>query len=76
MTLIRAAQSVLDVLFRGGYAYKKAGVIVSELSPAALAGRVLSLFADDVPADSEQSRTLMRVMDGVNDRFGRGATCF
>ncbi len=25
--------SVRDVLFRGGYAYKKAGVIVSELSP-------------------------------------------
>jgi DNA polymerase V len=73
MTLIRAAQSVLDVLFRGGYAYKKAGVVVSELSPAALAGRTLSLFADDVPADSEQSKKLMRLMDGVNDRFGRGA---
>jgi len=73
MTLTRAAQSLLDVLFRGGYAYKKAGVIVSELSPAALAGKTLSLFADEAAADSEQSKKLMRVMDGINERYGRGA---
>jgi len=73
MTLIRAAQSVLDLLFRGGYAYKKAGVIVSELSPLALAGRTLSLFADEAAADSEQSKKLMLLMDGINQRYGRGA---
>ncbi len=73
MTLIRAAQLVLDLLFRGGYAYKKAGVVVSELSPIALAGRTLSLFADEALADSEQSKTLMQIMDGINERYGRGA---
>ena len=71
MTLIRAAQSVLDLLFRAGHGYKKAGVIVSELSPVALAG-TLSLFADEAAADSEQSKTLMLVMDGINQRYGRG----
>ncbi len=73
MTLIRAAQSVLDLLFKDGYAYKKAGVIVSELSSVALAGRNLSLFADEAAADSEQSKTLMLVMDGINERYGHGA---
>ncbi|TLU82523.1 MAG: Y-family DNA polymerase [Chlorobium sp.] len=73
MTLIRAAQSLLDLLFRRGCAYRKAGVIVSELSPVELAGRTLSLFADDEPADSEQSKKLMKVMDGINELYGRGA---
>ncbi len=73
MTLIRAAQSVLDLLFRAGHGYKKAGVIVSELLPVALTGRTLSLFADEAAADSEQSKTLMLVMDGINQRYGRGA---
>ena len=73
MTLIHAAQSVLDLLFRAGHGYKKAGVIVSELSPVAFAGRTLSLFADEAAADSEQSKTLMLVMDGINQRYGRGA---
>ena len=41
-------------------------MIVSELSPVALAGRTLSLFADEAADDSEQSKTLMLVMDGIN----------
>ena len=48
-------------------------VIVSKLLAVALAGRTPSLFADEASADSEQSKTLMLVMDGINQRYGRGA---
>ena len=46
---------------------------MSKLLAVAFAGRTLSLFADEAAADSEQSKTLMLVMDGINERYGRGA---
>ncbi len=73
IALLRAAQVVLDSLFKGGYAYKKAGVMVSGLMPGNAAGATLSLFPEDQPAPNERDKKLMQVMDKLNDRHGRGA---
>ncbi len=63
-----AARSVRRI-YRPGFAYAKAGIILSEIVPAALAPR--DLFSDD--AALEKSESLMRTMDAINARFGRGA---
>ncbi len=73
IALQRATQVLLESLFRSGYAYKKAGVIVSELMPIQYSGRTLSLFPEDQPAPNERDKKLMMVMDGINERYGRGA---
>jgi DNA polymerase V len=73
IALQRATQVLLESLFRIGYAYKKAGVIVSDLMPVQSSGRTLSLFPEDQPAPNERDKKLMLVIDGTNERYGRGA---
>jgi DNA polymerase V len=63
----------LEAVFKSGYAYKKAGVIVSDLMLVQSFGRTLSLFPEDQPAPNERDKNLMQVMDGINERYGRGA---
>ncbi len=67
-TLLGAALAVLEGVFRPGYAYKKAGIMLSEISP--VAGRQASLFASD--AQNERSAALMTAMDAINRKWGRG----
>lgn len=67
-TLIKSAGQGLDVIWRAGYRYAKAGVMLSDLQPAQT--RQLSLLSDP---QRERSDKLMEVMDRVNTRFGRGA---
>jgi DNA polymerase V len=55
----------LDAIFRKGYFYKKAGVILSEISDKSLAQT--DMFA---PIRKPE---LMHAMDSVNARFGKGA---
>lgn len=69
--IIRAALAGLAVLFRPGFSYKKAGVLLLDLHPAAAAQP--GLF--DAP-DGARSRALMRAVDGLNARFGRDAVAF
>lgn len=65
--VIRAAGRALDRIFRPGYAYKKAGVMLSEVVPDS---RVqLDAFAYDGGIKLKQS--VMRAMDSVNARMGR-----
>ncbi len=73
IALQRAAQLLLDSLFTSGYAYKKAGVILSGLMPVKLSGGTLSLFPEDQPAPNERGKKLMQLMDGINERYGCGA---
>ncbi len=73
IALQRAAQVILESVFRSGYAYKKAGVIVSGLMLVKSLVRTLSLFPEDQPAPNERDKKLMLVMDGINERYGRGA---
>lgn len=58
----------LERIFRPGYDYRKAGVVLSELETEACAPR--RLWEDE---HSERYRSLMRTMDEVNTRFGRDA---
>jgi DNA polymerase V len=66
-TLVHYALLALRAAFREGYAYKKAGVMLGEICPAAQPQ--LSLF-DSLP-DRAKADKLMVVMDQVNARWGR-----
>jgi len=68
--LIDAAHAGLDRIFRSGYRYQKAGVLLAGLEPEAC--RQLSLLAPP-PADEVRRRALMKTMDAVNAKWGRGA---
>lgn len=67
--LIAAATSILTRIYRPGYAYHKAGVMLSQLAPRAHTQG--ELFAADV-TDVDRSQDLMTVMDAINRRWGRG----
>jgi DNA polymerase V len=69
LALTGAAMSGLSAIYKLGYAYAKAGVMLSEL-----------VDKDRVPADlfsdteaKGKSASLMAALDKVNARFGRGA---
>jgi DNA polymerase V len=65
--LVAAALGALVAIWRDGYKYKKAGVMLLDLAPAtALQG---SLFA---APDSRGSQARMQALDVINRRYGRG----
>lgn len=69
LELARCACDALSRIFREGYRYKKAGVVLSELAPKAQHQR--SLF-ENRSHDDRRDR-LNTAMDQVNQRFGRGS---
>ena len=69
--LIGAALAGLASIWRDGYRYKKAGVLLLDLHPTAAVQA--GLF--DKP-DSARRVTLMRTVDGLNLRFGRDTVSF
>ena len=69
--LLAAARTGLASIWRRGYRYKKAGVMLLELSPShAVQG---GLF--DRPDDS-RAKARMQAMDALNHRFGRDTVTF
>ncbi len=70
--VIRQGQSVLERIFKPGFRYKKTGVMLYGLEPAA--ARRGSLL--ESPRDAARSRALMQVVDGINARHGRDAVTF
>jgi DNA polymerase V len=62
----QAALRGLESIYRAGYQYKKAGVIVSGLVPSNTIQ--YNLF---YPTDEDRHTRLMTAMDKVNDREGR-----
>lgn len=62
--LARFATEALEKVFRNGYAYKKAGVIVSEFSPADVMQS--SLFFQR----NEKHPPLMKALDSINKLYG------
>ena len=64
-----AAIAGLRRIFKAGYCYKKAGVMLSAIS--AKAKQQQSLFDD--AATRQKSADLMRVMDALNTRYGKRA---
>jgi DNA polymerase V len=66
--LCHAALHGLRRIYRTGYAYQKAGVMLTEIIPAS--ARPRTLF-DDVAAQ-EKSRALMHTLDRINRSMGSG----
>jgi len=67
LLLIRDALRGVKLLFRNGFKYWKAGVMLDDLIDAKTAA------AQMFPSrDPEKSARLMAAMDGINSRFGRG----
>lgn len=68
--LVAAALVGLKKIYRPGYAYAKAGVVLTHLIAAKDKPR--TLFDNNVP-EVQRSNTLMSVMDQINGSFGTGA---
>ena len=69
--LIGAVLAGLAAIWREGYRYKKAGVVLLDLHPAAAVQE--GLFDK---ADSPRRTALMRTVDRLNTRFGRDTVTF
>ena len=68
LLLCHAALSGLRQIYREGYAYQKAGVMLTEIIPAA--AKTHTLF--DAVAAQQKSTSLMSTIDQINRRMGRG----
>ena len=65
--LVSWALKVLRRIYRPGFAYQKAGVMLSELRPRSMAQA--SLFVDP---ETVRGKRLMSALDDINKRWGRG----
>lgn len=65
--LVKAAVSGLQAIYRPGFNFTKAGVMLLDLQDGNIEQQEL-----DLEADPEQSSALMGTLDKLNDRFGRG----
>lgn len=68
LTLTAAALAGLEVIYRSGYRYKKAGVMLTLLSDKQ--ARQMSIF--DHAAVTQRSTKLMNVLDMINRDYGHG----
>lgn len=66
--LIRLAQKGLEQIYRPGYEYKKAGIILMHLQ-SNTQPQQLNFFTEQ---DSEKSKKLMQTMDQINQQQGQG----
>ncbi len=72
-TIIKAAQSGIERIYREGYTFKKCGIMLSGLEPAN--GRWLSLL--DLPPDAhDRHAPIMEALDACNTRWGRDTVKF
>lgn len=67
ITITSAALAGLRTIFRPGYAYKKAGVMLMEIGPVGIDQQ--DLFT---PLPDPKRAAVMAVMDKVNREYGRG----
>ena len=65
----QAALLGLQAIYRPGFKYAKAGVMLLDIRPAELIQYELALDGDEADPGS---RRLMQALDAVNQRFGRG----
>lgn len=69
--LIKGAQTALEPVYRSGFRYKKAGVIVYGISQAATVQ--FNLFA---PPTSSKHEMLSPALDQLNNKYGRGTLAY
>ena len=62
----RCASYLCERMFKPGYQYKKAGIMLSEISP------VTRQQGDLLEASPESNNRLMEALDSLNRRYGRG----
>ena len=67
--LVKTALWIVKRLYKPGYVYQKAGVLLNDLVPDE--GRQADLFFDASEANHAQSAKLMAVLDAINQRYGR-----
>jgi DNA polymerase V len=65
--LVRHAQAGLTQIFRPGYAYHRLGLLLTDFVHDA----PLQLSWTDTAEGREKQRRLMRVVDEINEKFGR-----
>jgi len=65
-TLIRAGLQELFVLYKAGYPYNKAGIMLTGLGKATMQQQ--NLF---IPSEDARNKPLMQALDRINDRWGR-----
>jgi DNA polymerase V len=70
--LIHAAHQALKKIYREGYQYKKAGIFLSEITPAT--GVQSHLFYD--PKHYSKEKKLMEVVDRINKSYGSSSLFF
>jgi DNA polymerase V len=66
--LVKWGVKAVKMIYRSGYAYQKAGVMLSEICPR----RSVQTALFEGAGNSVKSDSLMAVMDQINDRWGRG----
>jgi len=66
LVINRWVQHIAELLWRDGYKYKKAGIMLGDISPAGV------VQADLLEPLTTSDAKLMRAIDGLNSRFGRG----
>jgi DNA polymerase V len=71
LRIVGAALTGLRQIFRPGFLYAKAGVMLLDLHPASVKQQELDLGGHDIETDRRHQR-LMLALDAVNDRFGKG----
>jgi DNA polymerase V len=73
--IVRWASHLVRRMYKPAYAYKKAGVVLSDISPVTQWQHDWlepSVDTASSLADNPSSR-LMQAIDGLNQRFGKGA---
>jgi DNA polymerase V len=66
LVINRWVQHIAELLWRDGYKYKKAGIMLGDISPVGV------VQADFLEPAKTSDTNLMRAIDGLNSRFGRG----
>jgi DNA polymerase V len=73
--LMKAAEEGLDAVFREGFQYAKAGVMLFDLADRdKQQGNLLDIVMPD--EQKKKDKKLMSALDAVNKRFGRGTVRF
>jgi len=70
-SLTEAALAVLHVIYKRGFKYAKAGVMLMDLQPLSRHQFTLDLEPDE-PINNPNRIRLMHALDNVNGRYGRG----
>ena len=65
LELVKVAQELLKEIYRGGFQYKQAGVVLGDIKR--VEGHQLDMFTVE---EDEKRRRLMEVTDAINKKFG------